>query len=539
MTKEKIFRIIPLILSIILAAAAFSVAIYYTVGPSASEFHADCSDTLYWANASYESGKIISDTFSYSALLPFGGQTIMTPLIALFGFSMTAHIAGMVIFAVIFALSLYFFFRSIGFSLTYTFTSVGIVLMTLSLSPKLREMFFGHVIYYSLGVLFFALLFGLAVRILKKADESSHRGVTVYSVLAFLLSAAVATDGLQVIVISTVPVIFAIAAERFFDRDNDNLLSSRNIPHILAAFVSLAATAVGFVFLKMISRGVTAGYAEGYSTYDAMTDWADNIMDLPRSFFSLLGVSIAQRDPLFDSASVINMLRIGFGIAVIIVPIFMLARYRKIKSRETKMLLLAHVFVSAFVLYGFIFGTLNTANWRLIPMLGTAVLATVASMHDLLSQSDAVAKRLGALVLAIMLTISTVAACETASLPMSGSKSRHLFRLSEYLEENSLTYGYADYWESQAISVISGPDIKVRGIRLDEEGNVKPYYYQTDSSWYEDQEGVDKYFILLDSGDHFSYIRSDHYIENMDSIVEETEIDDYYLIVFDINPLEP
>jgi len=63
MTKEKIFLIVTLSLSVILIIAAFSIAIYYTVGPSAGEFHADCSDTLYWANASYQSGKIISDSF--------------------------------------------------------------------------------------------------------------------------------------------------------------------------------------------------------------------------------------------------------------------------------------------------------------------------------------------------------------------------------------------------------------------------------------------------------------------------------------------
>jgi len=221
------------------------------------------------------------------------------------------------------------------------------------------------------------------------------------------------------------------------------------------------------------------------------------------------------------------------------VPVIMLFRYRKIKHRETKMLLFSHIFVSAFVLFGFIFGTLNTANWRLIPMLGTALLTTIVCAREFKEDCNMVGKRVGILILAIMLSASAVAAYETANLPMSSSKSRYLFRLSEYLEENDLTYGYADYWESQAISVIAGPDIKVRGIRLDDEDNVIPYYYQTDYSWYEDQPGIDKYFILLDSNDHFAYIRSNHYIENMDNIVEETEIDDYYLIVFDVNPLDP
>ena len=38
----------------IFAAASLAAVIYYIIYPSAKYFHADCSDTILWAQASYD-----------------------------------------------------------------------------------------------------------------------------------------------------------------------------------------------------------------------------------------------------------------------------------------------------------------------------------------------------------------------------------------------------------------------------------------------------------------------------------------------------
>ena len=48
-----------IILPPVLLQTAVGVVAYYILCPSKGEFHADCTDTLYWAKATYDSGKLI------------------------------------------------------------------------------------------------------------------------------------------------------------------------------------------------------------------------------------------------------------------------------------------------------------------------------------------------------------------------------------------------------------------------------------------------------------------------------------------------
>ena len=75
-----------IILPPVLLLTAVGVVAYYILCPSKGEFHADCTDTLYWAKATYDSGKLINPDFSYACLLPFGGSLLMLLFLPLFGF---------------------------------------------------------------------------------------------------------------------------------------------------------------------------------------------------------------------------------------------------------------------------------------------------------------------------------------------------------------------------------------------------------------------------------------------------------------------
>ena len=72
-------------LSLIPAALAALMSLYYIWGPGQGYFHSDCSDSLYWANATVEAGEVFDDTFRYAGMLPFSVSAIFVPLIRLFG----------------------------------------------------------------------------------------------------------------------------------------------------------------------------------------------------------------------------------------------------------------------------------------------------------------------------------------------------------------------------------------------------------------------------------------------------------------------
>ena len=47
-------------------------------------------------------------------------------------------------------------------------------------------------------------------------------------------------------------------------------------------------------------------------------------------------------------------------------------------------------------------------------------------------------------------------------------------RIAAELETRGLTYGYADFWIAQAVTVLSGGDVKVRSINVNAEEGAIP-----------------------------------------------------------------
>ena len=93
---------LSVILPLLAGLSGLAVILYFTLGPSAGYMTSDCADSLRWAEATLKSGRLISDNFKYAALLPFGGNLIFLPFVALYGFSMKAQICGLVVFILLY-----------------------------------------------------------------------------------------------------------------------------------------------------------------------------------------------------------------------------------------------------------------------------------------------------------------------------------------------------------------------------------------------------------------------------------------------------
>ena len=536
--KRKISRSAALILSCILFVFAVTLTVYYILGPFAGEFHSDCTDTICWANATVESGEIVSSTYYYSAILPFGGQLVMIPFIWIFGFSMKAHLAGMIVFSLILAAALFYFYRSAGMGLAWAFFYSAVTILSFFSSAKMREIFFGHVIYYSLGILFFAIFAGTAFRFFRNDGDGTGKITAkagIYACLFFALSLFIASDGFQMIVLSTAPVFAAIAAELLLDGKR-NFGSVKELKPVFFLAVGAVFTLAGLLLLKLVSHGVEAGYESGYSTYDDMGKWFENLSAFPKSFFTLIGVDIRKRDPVFSLDSAFSILRMVFGTSVLFIPAAMAVNYRRIKARPVRITVIAHLFVSGFVMFGFVFGNLSTANWRLIPMFGTAVITSCVCAWEMLGHSR-VPTRISVAVSALILSAAMLSGTGALTVSAGQTGNRYLYELSDYLQQESLTYGYADYWESQAISLILGPDVKVRCVRFGLGNEIEMYPYQTDRNWYDGSDGSDRYFMILSSSDRIKYVASDSYNAVSSDLTGEEKVGDYYVMVFSSNPL--
>lgn len=520
--------------SVAAVVASLALIIYYIVVPSRSFFHADCTDSMFWALASYDSKSVFNPDFNYAALLPFGASIWYIPLISLFGVTMKTQIIAMVIFAVVFTLAIVFLCRSLKMSAPWCAASVFAMLLTMSASEKLRELMWEHTIYYSLGLLLLFVMLGLTVRFIDsiQSTDSSKARLLVFLILLFVFSACVATDGLQIIIICILPVLGAVFAERFFDGETGSLSRKKTNGCLFAIFIAFLGSCLGLILQNLLANGVTAGYENAYSTYDGVEAWVENALDFVVQYATLFGVEIEHGEALFTIDSVVNMIILGAGVIFIIAPFILLFNYKKL-DRNTKLVLWSHLIVSAVIMFGFVIGNLGNCCWRITPMVGSSVFTTVVCIRWLISRKN-VELRVGALLSVVLVLACLFNAWHVVSLPKDYENQNKLYAVAEALEDRGLEYGYATFWNANSTTVISDSKVTIRSISVNEDGYSK-YTYQQLGSWYDNQEGVSKYFMLLTDSEYQMLSNTDDFRYLTLYLSESFDINNYKVFVFTRN----
>ncbi len=526
---QKYLKKIWLALTALFAVGSLAAVIYYILYPSALYFHSDCTDTLLWAQASHDAGALFNPDFSYAAMLPFGGTMLMIPFIGIFGVSMTTHHIGMVLFTLLFFASAWLLCRSLKFSLPMSFSAVGVLAMILSSSEKLREIFYEHVIYYSIAAAIIFVLLSLLIRFRECLDENvSTVRLTAVVFATVIFSVLSALDGMQVIATGIFPVLFAAVAEIFLEK-NRKILDKENRKTIYFCMLCGTATVIGMWLLTILSNGVTAGYAGAFSQYANMNEWLSNLGKFPEHWFSLFGVNVAYGMGIFSLESIVNIIRIAAAAIIAIVPVIALIFFKKF-DYASKVLILAHYGVSAVIMFGYIFGILSAANWRLSPMICTGVMICFVAFRA--AKPHVLAVRFSVLAACVLVLMSGISAKAIAEMDRNGIENNEKYQLAKVLEENGLEYGFATFWNSQAITVLSDSKVKVANTDINENG-IAPAYYQSNRNWFAEQEGADEYFVLVSDYELSILEQTDDWILFSTFVEDVIEIEGYKIFIFD------
>lgn len=493
-----------------LIAAGVLIILYYLFFCLKTEIHADCMDTIMWANASHNAGSLFNENFTYACLLPFGGQLLMQPFIAIFGLSYKAHIIGMVLFMVIFVSALTFMLRSMDISVLKTGGIVFSLLMFTLASEKLREIFWGHIIYYSLGLTFLFVGVGLTFVILKKTDKED-KGIVLPAVLLFIWTLLCATDGIQALTIYILPLCAAVCGYVLFNI-NENLFIKRNRIIISTAVILLFAMVCGLGLLSVLSKDITQGYASAYSEFNSSDTWFDNLSMLLSAHYTLLGVDVNSDMAIMSFEGVINVLRIIFASFIAVVPFFGAIFYPKLK-RSAQIFTLIYFTVTFLVMIGWVFGKISNANWRLVPVETVGFILTVLLVYELCQKGRYM--RLGFTGIAPIFIYSMISIYALMGISTDYENENSVFEEINLLEENGCTYGYATFWNANIATVLSDDNIKVRGVSF-EDGVIEPYYYQSQKDWYTGETKPDeKYFILLTQSEYLNFRSEEYPVENV------------------------
>jgi hypothetical protein len=550
-TFGQVFHRLSYCFTAALFITAILVTIYYITTAAKGEFHSDCTDTIYWANATYESGHMLSADFSYACLLPFGGSLLMLPFFPFFGLSMTTHVLGMLLFFVIFTVFLCLMLHEMHWDIRSICTAGFVVLGILMCSKKTREMFWGHTIYYSLGVLF--LIMGtyfyfrfknLADRAKQLKKENTFTGgvyahMAVTAVLLLLLLMLSATDGVSALSIFGLPFLAALVAVPVVDSSTP-LFCKKNL--FVYGQVVLFGIMIGLGLLlgAAWAGDITAGYESAYSKYAAQNTWQEHVQGLPMAWLTLFGVQDLQGEPLTTLESVENIFHIFGALLVAILPIAATCFYNRYPANEDgnniRIWIWIHWAVTTIIMLGYVCGLLSAANWRLLPVLCTGLLVSVMFIHWAVCTCRPGLRVVGLLGVFVAV-LAFLSLSYVADMPKDSYKNNQLFELADALEEEGCTYGYATFWRSNAITVITGSEVRVRTVEVSDTG-VTTRSYQTQRNWYEDQPGQDEYFLLLDAGEYKTLSGGENTLLQETSSIRDIQLENgtvFYLLFFDHN----
>lgn len=524
----------PRCLAVAFCAGVIAVIVYFILGPSRGYFHSDSADTLMWAKASYDAGALLNPDFEYACLLPFGGQLIMVPLIALFGVSMTAHVLGMLIFFALFIASLFFLFHQMKWGAGSSSLAVACILMILSGSEKLREIFWGHIIYYSLGLFFLFVGLGLALKVMNVLHTplgAKKISWIVYTGLFFVWGTLAAANQLEIITMFSLPMLAALVAERFFSFDAA-LRPSEKWGSLLLIFVSVIGLGAGWLLGGALKGDMVAGYADSFSAFDGPDLWFDHFALFFQHWATLIGVNIAGNESIADFNGIMNILRILLAVILLAAPVAATVLYPKIKDRATRLVILAHWFLTALIMVGYIFGRLSVANWRLSPILATSAVVTAALCRWVYANRKTFARlSLIALIPILLVGFSTLAGIVT--MPPDYRQNEGLYAIADTMAQQGWSYGYGTFWKANALTVISDSQVECRSITVTDDGQLIPYTYQQEKSWFADQEGQDTYFLLLDQWEYNKLVSCANPILSTASSVQK--VNEYYVLTFGYN----
>lgn len=549
--RNKIITVISYILPILIFLCVIASVVYYIMVGFKAEFHADCTDTIMWANASHESGHVYDENFSYACFLPFGINLIMQPLISIFGLSLKAHVIGMLGYLVLLTVFFCLMLKEMHWDLRSICFAGSVMLAITVSSQKLREIFWQHTIYYSLGLLFIVIGLFLYFRLMNlskkrlKLDpkEKKAQRLFLHFLITFVCLAVfimfTATDGISALSIFAIPFVAAIFAEAFSDSSH-KILCMKNLKTLGFIAVFGIMIILGIKLNEHWIGDMKADYQDAYSNYSGMDTWIEHIQNLPLAWMRLFGVVDMTGKPLFEAESIMNLLRIAASVILAVMPVIATCCYPKIKKTKDAQMLRIWIWIhwasSAIVLVGYICGLLSTADWRLTPIIGTSLMLSIVFVRYA-AVGKLSSARIAALLSIPVILVSILNIQGIVNISKKNYKSEnYLFGLTELLEEAGLSYGYATFWNANSITLISDSKVKVRDVDVSEYG-VSKRLYQSSSEWYENQPGQDKYFLLLTTYEYSIIAGGQNSLienasQNLSAFVNNVE---YRILVFDYN----
>ena len=519
--KKRLLTIFGIVL---MAAALFTVIHFIWSDLYIAEFDADNAETVIWAEATLESGRLADPDFhDYYVLIPVGGNLFFIPFVKAFGVGITALRAGYTVLAVIFAALLVLALRALQPSWDLAMIGAGLIMFCTTATETLRDILWGHTVYY--GVTVFCILMCIGSLALYLRGKRAVGGI-----LFFLSALFGSINGSAVLLFTVLPLTAAVLLESMNrERPSEGFMKG---PILLLG----GAIVCGVALNKCITSGIPTPHADLYTQLAPAPQWGENLRLLPERWLSLFFKLPTENVPAMSSAGIKLVLRLGTALVLSVMPFVSFFMPRESKPRLTRIVILYHWILCAVLLFFFIFGKISDYNHRLIPLWFSCLIVDWLTMVWMMKEKGY--PRLAGIV-SVCLTVlfAGMTAVSVTRQPADLSVWYGNESIYHVLESNGLTHGYSThYWFTNSVTVLSESRIKTLGVTVTEDG-FEPAGYQNKNAWFKETPTEEKTFLVCQEWVVYQHPRlEDEAVEVLRSTQytpHNGETDGFYILVYD------
>lgn len=326
------------------------------------------------------------------------------------------------------------------------------------------------------AVLFYLGMFALYY--LYVESEKEHMNYLAYiGILVFL-----GTFGDLLMFIQGVIPVLVLGVLKLL-REEKNV--KRNILTVMVPIVCVIAALICQRLYFAIGRANPNSYLGGRS-FVPVGEWGKKIVQF---FTTVMGFSMADF-PSSRFSDVFGVLK-GVSFFLLLIEVVLVAevlvKLIKGASCDSLSALLALSFLMAFL--AFVLTNMSRPKYMAIASVAGPLLL-VRNLGSLCGSFYR--KKAAVILLMIMACLSLVGKIREVVLNPYPESNKKNYELISFLEQHNLTHGYASFWNSSNLTVLSGEKIKVRHIR-EEDYKFKMFNWFNKNSWYEEPAN----FILI------------------------------------------
>ena len=484
---------------LLILACNLLVLCWYLFSGYQAIFHADSAIKVLLAREIVETGQYFPREWVYANgdIFVLFGHTFIIPLLAFLPAGFLAHaVSGFLSTGLILG-SIWLVAGITGAGMTQRVAVLAV--LASGVSGYMAENLFGQVsygvfVYFSGLILFFSFHLLYA-----EPGRRKYYGIALFGIL--LLAAW--SNPFRALVSFGVPV-FAAILWNAWGTGSDDLPPSLSNRWVVLGVVGAGFLVGTLLYIQTLS-GLQVEYGAGRPKWLSYDEMLRNLSLTPQSVLGLFGGLPTEKGELVSLSGVYEAFRLAAGVLLIgMIPMSLRASLQRKGSG------MAFVgFYTLTALAGVLFLQLTTT----IPAMNDPIIASrylvpslvMAFVLVLCQPSDWVRSPVLSLCLAIVfacyLTSAYPALVQSGSYSNadrseSARRAHSLDGVKNYLLEQGLRYGYASFWNSGTLTVLSDEKLLVRHIRL-ENGIPIPDRWLCSDRWYRPDAWQGTTFLLL------------------------------------------